>query len=303
MVRGAACVAGTFPLVVALLLAVSPVDAKTKATFPALSKKNPVCTFGVDQVRVRGTPTDESTPVWWKKSIPCKGPQGYAIQPCQLKACQCRKFHTHVEGTDVATWAECLPGIKDKEGCVGADMRWCDNYLRGKDPLSKGTADKKAEKLAAAEKAELAGNHSDSADEATTKSAASGGAAAPATAASFPALAVVLACVGVLLAVVVGTWLVTSKKKKTKKTAVITAPATKDPQSLEFDDFDDDDHHHKDLYTDAQSTAAAVHTVAEPPIRRMSSASVSSVSSSDDDDDDDEEEDKNQDSWVEYSKK
>ncbi|KAG9399140.1 hypothetical protein AC1031_012101 [Aphanomyces cochlioides] len=296
MVR-AVCVA------VALLLAVSPVDAKSKATFPALSKKNPVCTFGVDQVRVKGTPTDEATPVWWKKSIPCKGPQGYAIQQCQLKSCQCRKFHTHVEGTDVTTWAECLPKIKDKAECVGADMRWCDNYLRGKDPLSKGTADKKAEKLAAAEKADH-GNSSDSADETTTKSAAAGGAAAPVKAANFPVLAVVLASVGVLLAVIVGTWLVTSKKKKTKKTAVITAPDTKDPQSLEFDDFDDDDHHHKDLYTDAQSTAAAVHTVAEPPIRRMSSASVSSVSSSDDDDDDDDDEaDKNQDSWIEYSKK
>ncbi|KAG9399157.1 hypothetical protein AC1031_012119 [Aphanomyces cochlioides] len=278
MVRGAACVA------VVLLLAVSSVDGKSIATYPALSTDNPVCTFGLDQVRVKGKPTDKDTPVWWKKTIPCKGPQGYAIRLCQLKKCQCRMFRTHVVNeSNVTTWAECRPKIKDEDDCVSLDMLWCDNPLRGKDPL---TTDKKALKIAAGGKtAEEAPETAESSVN-TTASTASGD--------GFPVLAVVLASVGVLLAIVVGTWLATSKK--TRKTIVITAPATKDPQSLEFDDFGDNDHHHIDLYTDAQSTAAAVHTVGEPRVRRTSSASVSSCVSSigeaTDDDDDDDDDDK-----------
>ncbi|CAK4635535.1 hypothetical protein LEN26_002965 [Aphanomyces euteiches] len=260
-----------FPLVVVLHLALSSVDAKLRATFPvsfpALSTDNPVCTFDIDQVRIREAQTDEDTSVRWENTISCKGPQGYAIRACQLKRCHCRKFHTRVKQTIITMWAECLPDIKKTDECFGADMLWCDNPLRGKDPLS---TDEKAVKLAAdGEAAEEASKLAESSNTTAASDHAAGSD-------SFPVLAVVLASVGVLLAIVVGTWLATSKKK-TKKTVVITTQTTKDPQSL---GFDDDDHHHKNLYTDAHSTAAVVHTVAEPRIRRTSSASVSSFVSS-----------------------
>ncbi|KAH9078069.1 hypothetical protein Ae201684P_019175 [Aphanomyces euteiches] len=261
-----------FPLVVVLHLALSSVDAKLRATFPvsfpALSTDNPVCTFDIDQVRIRETQTDEDTSVRWENTISCKGPQGYAIRACQLKRCHCRKFHTRVKQTKITMWAECLPDIKETDECfvkLAAD----------------GKAAEEASKLADNSNTTAASDHAAGSD-------------------SFPVLAVVLASVGVLLAIVVGTWLATSKKK-TKKTVVITTQATKDPQSL---GFDDDDHHHKNLYTDAHSTAAVVHTVAEPRIRRTSSASVSSfVSSIHGDTFDFDDADKQQDSWIAFNTK
>ncbi|CAK4611063.1 hypothetical protein LEN26_004834 [Aphanomyces euteiches] len=290
MVHGVACVA------VALLLAVSSVDGKSIPTYPALSSDNPVCTFGLDRVRVKGKSKDKHLP-GWRNTIPCRGPQGYAIRPCQLKKCQCRKFRTHVvNATNFTTWAQCRPWIKDEDDCVGLDLLWCDTPLRGRDPL---TIDKKALKMAASGKSveEIAEFHVGA-----VNTTASGDAAASVNTESFPVVTVVLASIGVLLAIVVGTWLATSKKR-TKRTVVITAPDTKDPQSLEIGDFGDNDHPRRYLYTDAQSTAAAVHTVAEPRIRRASSASVSSVSSIGEDTDDDDEEDKQQDTWTEFNKK
>ncbi|ETW06459.1 hypothetical protein H310_02715 [Aphanomyces invadans] len=309
----------TWLAVVVLLVASSP--AVKKGTFPALDKKNPVCTFAVDKIRIKGDPESDA-PKFYKKSKACKGPQGYAIQDCQLKQCQCRKFHTHVDASTqvVTTWAECQPTKKDSTECVGADMRYCENLLRGKDPLSKsaagaskngrnttdGESSSKSSHSSAKQSKSLSSSGTNSASSLNTAPSDKNAKNAK-DAGSFPVVAVVLASVGVILAIVGGTWLVVSKKKKPNTSALNggSGGAAKDPQGLEFDDFDDDDHNHKDLYTDAKSTSAAVHTVAvpAPPARRHSSGSISSVSSSDDDDDDDKHDAEHDDTWTAYSKK
>ncbi|KAF0682909.1 Aste57867_24997 [Aphanomyces stellatus] len=291
------------------------VDAKTKGTFPALDKKNPVCTYAVDQVRIKGE-ADAGTPKFLRKFKACKGPQGYAIRDCQLKQCQCRKFHTHVaDDKTVTSWAECLPKVKDSTSCVGADLRFCDNLLRGRDPIHgsgggsnvNGRNVSQELKSATSRSGNAALRAGGNASDVSTKSGA-----AEVQAAGFPVVAVVLASVGVMLAIVLGTYLVVSKKKAPKSKPAATTSATGGNggggASLEFDEFDDDDHRqHKDLYADAHSTAAAVHTVAvpaPPPPRRLSSSSVSSVSDSDDDDDDDDTHAADHDdSWTAYSKK
>ncbi|RHZ11547.1 hypothetical protein DYB31_003037 [Aphanomyces astaci] len=307
-------------MLVSLLFAATVSSAAKKGTFPALDKKNPVCTFAVDKIRIKGD-REAGAAKFYKKSKACKGPQGYAIQDCQLKKCQCRKFHTHVDVSTnvVTTWAECMPKIKDATECVGADYRYCQNLLRGKDPLSKSAAGSTKYGRNASDAASSSSSSTlkeSKASSAESKSLTSGSTASSINStdkkandtASFPVVAVVLVSVGVIGAVLGGTWLVVSKKKASKSTTTMGVHGgggggnNKAANDLEFDDFEDEDH--KDLYTDAQSTSAAVHTVA-PPACSHSTGSISSVSSSDESDDDDDatEDAAHLDSWTSYSKK
>ncbi|RLO00887.1 hypothetical protein DYB28_014087 [Aphanomyces astaci] len=212
-----------------------------------------------------------------------------------------------------------MPKIKDATECVGPDYRYCQNLLRGKDPLSKSAAGSTKYGRNASDAASSSSSSTlkeSKASSAESKSLTSGSTASSINstdkkandAASFPVVAVVLVSVGVIGAVLGGTWLVVSKKKAPKSTTTMGVHGgggggnNKAANDLEFDDFEDEDH--KDLYTDAQSTSAAVHTVA-PPACSHSTGSISSVSSSDESDDDDDatEDAAHLDSWTSYSKK